>query len=197
MPAAIDSNRNRTAVTNSLPDLPSPQAPAAWISAVAAGLACVAVWAGAVWASGHLTVDPILHTVALFGHLAALVVGFGAVLVIDYHGLLWLTGRRTLPEVLDLAASLHPPVWAGTAGLVVTGVFLGPDLQSPLTQVKLLAVLVIALNGLAATLLSHRLAPSDGSSPRRAALLAGGATAGLSQLGWWTALVVGFVNSRT
>lgn len=40
----------------------------------------------------------------------------------------------------------HAPMGAGTAGLAVTGIFSGPDVDSPLTQVKLVSVLVIALN---------------------------------------------------
>ncbi|MFB7512395.1 hypothetical protein [Streptomyces sp. NPDC056144] len=189
------------------PRPPVARPPVAWLPTALptalAGAACVALWAGAVWAAGHVSVSPALHTAALFGHLVCLVIGFGAVLVVDYHGLLWLTGRRTLPEVLRVAATLHPPVWAGTAGLVATGVFLGPDLDAPLTRVKLLAVLVIALNGLAATALSRRLAPSGRLAPsdgttglRPAALLLGGATAAVSQAAWWTALVIGFLNAR-
>ncbi|ALO06054.1 hypothetical protein AQF52_0456 [Streptomyces venezuelae] len=48
----------------------------------------VTVWASCTWMSLHLHADPLLHKVALFAHLASLILGFGAVLAIDYyHGL--------------------------------------------------------------------------------------------------------------
>ncbi|MGK5531896.1 hypothetical protein [Streptomyces sp. URMC 129] len=167
-------------------------APPTWVRNTAAALGCVAAWAASVWTATHLTADPTLHTVALFGHLGALVVGFGAVLVIDYHGLLWLLGRRTLRDVLTLTGSLHLPVWTGTAGLLITGVFLHPDLTQPLTRVKLLAVLAIALNGICATALQRH----GTTLTTTRFLLLGATVAGISQLGWWTAVVIGFLNTR-
>ncbi|MET9617102.1 hypothetical protein [Kitasatospora indigofera] len=158
---------------------------------------CVVLWSLCVWVSAHVRADPTLHTVALFGHLAALVVGFGAVLVIDYLGLLWLLGRRSLRQVLTSTDSLHLPVWTGLAGLMFTGLFLHPDLSSPLTCVKLVAVLVIALNGLFAGTVQQRLAALGGRRPPRRLLLTSAAAAGVSQLGWWLAVVVGFLNSQS
>lgn len=167
-----------------------------WCIYVGAGVMCLALWAVCVWASTHLQADPVLHTAALFVHLSSLIAGFGAVLVIDYFGLLWLLGRRSLDDVLALAGCLHLPVWAGTAGLMFTGVFLHPDLSSPLTRVKLIAVLVIALNGVCAAALHRRLA-GLGNGPVPARLLLRGAVAACaSQVGWWTAVVIGFLNSQ-
>jgi len=31
-----------------------------------------------IWTAGYLEADPVLHQVALFAHLACLVIGFGA-----------------------------------------------------------------------------------------------------------------------
>lgn len=75
-----------------------------WCGAAAASLAVCAVWAATTWIALHLRADVTLHTVALFVHLASLVLGLGAVLAIDYYGALWLTGRKTLREVLDFTA---------------------------------------------------------------------------------------------
>ncbi|MET8248364.1 hypothetical protein ABZV31_30590 [Streptomyces sp. NPDC005202] len=99
-----------------------------------------------------------MHTAALFVHLALLVLGFGAVLVADYYGLLWLTGRCTLDEAVGCTGRLHVPLWAGLTGLVVSGVVLHPDLASPATRTKLVLVLVLALNGLQAKVLHRRVA---------------------------------------
>ncbi|GGP61871.1 hypothetical protein [Streptomyces abikoensis] len=173
------------------------------ISAAAAGVC--AVWAATVWAAVHLRADPLLHDVALFVHLACLIVGFGAVLTVDWLGLLWLLGKRPLTEVLRAADAVHPPIWLGLAGLVGSGMLLHPDPGALLTRVKLGLVLVVALNGLHAWTLQPRLAalPAGGPEPatvsrraRRALVARCASTVLVSQLGWWGATVIGFLNSR-
>lgn len=167
-----------------------------WTIAAASLAACLALVACA-WVSLHLHADPALHTAALFVHLASLVLGFGAVLVADYHGLLWITGRCTLNDALGSAARLHVPIWTGLAGLVVSGVMLHPDLTSPLTRTKLALVLILTLNGLQAGLLNRRTAQRASSTPLPPRLLAWGATNALvSQVCWWGAVVIGFRNSQ-
>ncbi|MFF3059917.1 hypothetical protein [Streptomyces sp. NPDC057909] len=153
--------------------------------------------AACAWISLHLHADPALHTAALFVHLASLVLGFGAVLVADYHGLLWISGRCTLNDALGSTTRLHVPIWTGLAGLVVSGVMLHPDLTSALTRTKLALVLVLTLNGLQAGLLNRRTAQRASSTPLTPRLLAwGAATALVSQICWWGAVVIGFRNSQ-
>ncbi|WP_206279879.1 hypothetical protein [Streptomyces luteoverticillatus] len=172
------------------------------VSAAATGVC--AVWAAAVWTVVHLRADPLLHDVALFVHLACLIVGFGAVLTVDWLGLLWLLGRRPLAEVLRAADAVHPPIWLGLAGLVGSGMLLHPDPGALLTRVKLGLVLVVALNGLHAWTLQPRLtALSAGAGSgalatvsRRALVARRAAGVLVSQLGWWGATVIGFLNSR-
>lgn len=96
-----------------------------------------------LWTTAHVQADPILHEVDLFVHLGCLIVRFGAVIAVDWMALLWVLGRRSLTEVLDLAGCVHVPIWVGYAGLVRFGVLLSPDLASTLTQIKLALVLVI------------------------------------------------------
>ncbi|MEU2451045.1 hypothetical protein ABZ605_13380 [Streptomyces sp. NPDC012765] len=167
-----------------------------WCGTAAASLAVVAGWAATTWIALHLHADSTLHTAALFVHLASLVLGFGAVLAIDYYGALWLTGRKSLREVLDFTAPLHLPVWAGLGGLLFSGAFLHPDLSSPLTCVKLGLVLVLALNGVQASALHRRLAGVDGGPVPRSLLVRGGVTASVSQAAWWGAVAIGFMNSQ-
>ncbi|MBT2387482.1 hypothetical protein [Streptomyces sp. ISL-11] len=161
----------------------------------AAAVGVCAVWSAAVWTAAHLRADPLLHDVALFAHLASLVLGFGAVLTVDWLGLLWLLGRRSLPEVLRTADAVHLPIWLGLAGLVGSGVLLHPDPGSPLTQVKLGLVLMVALNGVHAWTLRPRLAALAVPVARRLVVRCA-STVALSQLGWWGATVIGFLNSR-
>ena len=145
--------------------------------------------------------DYPLRPVALSLHVLSLVVSFGAVLVIDWHGLLWLAGRRGLTESTRLAAGAGPLIWGGLAGLMATGALLHPNLQSPLTVTKLVLVLAVAWNGAAMSALRRRMAqlpayvkPAD--LPRRDWRLMMTATV-ISQVGWWGAILIGFVNSST
>ena len=94
---------------------------------------------------------PWLHTVALFVHLASLIVGFGAVLMVDWYALLWVTEWRTVRDLRQVDITLKLPIWVGIIGLLASGALLQPDLGSPLTLVKLGAVLVLSLNGVAIT----------------------------------------------
>ncbi|MGW7378707.1 hypothetical protein [Streptomyces sp. NPDC054794] len=167
-----------------------------WTVAAAALAACLGLSACA-WISLHLRVDPALHTVALFVHLASLVLGFGAVLMADYYALLFLTGRCALRDALGSTAHLHVPIWTGLAGLVASGVMLQPDLDSPLTRVKSVLVLVLTLNGLQAGLLNRRMAQRATAAVLAPRFLGWGtATALVSQVCWWGAVVIGFRNSQ-
>jgi hypothetical protein len=164
-----------------------------------AGVAIVTGWALVVGTASTLRVDDGVHHVALFVHLVSLVTGFGAVLVIEVHGLLWLTGRRTLGDVVHVADATEVLVWMGLLGLVVSGIFLEPDVESGMTRLKLLLVLAIGLNGLNAFRVKRRMTQLLGGlrlrdAPRpflgRLAL-----TTVVSQVAWWGAIVIGFVNS--
>jgi hypothetical protein len=145
----------------------------------------------------ELRVPADLHSLVLLAHLAALTVGLGAVLAIDWHGLLWLLRRIELPELLTVTSRLTTPVWLGLAGLVATGALLSPDTGSPLTRLKLALVALVAVNGLHAGALHDSLTRASRSgSPLPARLLARGLAAGaVSQLGWWGATTIGLLNT--
>ncbi|MEV8015985.1 hypothetical protein AB0O76_06505 [Streptomyces sp. NPDC086554] len=169
---------------------------------VALGIVACAVMAAACWTASHVHADPPLLAAARFLHLAALVVGLGAVLAVDWFALLWLLGRRRLSDVLQTACALHTPIWLGLGGLVLSGLFLRPDLASPLTLIKLGLVLAVMLNGLYAQWIGQRLGrlqeqpeSEAGSVPRRL-LMQTGIAASISQIGWWGASVIGFLNSH-
>lgn len=166
-----------------------------WTVAAAALAACLSLSACA-WISLHLRVDATLHTVALFAHLASLVLGFGAVLVADYYALLWLTGRCTLRDTLNSTGRLHVPIWTGLAGLVASGVMLHPDLGSAPTRIKLGLVLALTLNGLQTGLLNRRMAQQGTAALAPRFLARGAATTLVSQVCWWGAVVIGFRNSQ-
>ena len=148
-----------------------------------------AAWLAVVIAAPRQQPGEVLHTAALFVHLGSVLLGFGAVLLVDWFGVLWLAGRRSLADVLRTAAGAHVPTWLGFAGLLASGVFLGPP-----AGIKMVAVLVVGLNGVhAGTLLP--LLSRPGPPPARLLVRSVAATT-ISQLAWWTAVVAGFLTAR-
>jgi len=144
--------------------------------------------------------DPRVAGVALFIHLVSMAVGFGAVIVIDIYGLLWLAGRRTLVELVDLDTAAHTVIAVGVGGLLASGIALQPDLTTPLARFKMLLVLVLMLNGLAAQRflvgLRTTLPPGTrGASIPWAAFQRGLAAALVSQASWWGAIAIGFITN--
>ena len=90
-------------------------------------------------------------------HVIALVLSFGAILIVDWVGLLWLLGKRDLHDTRRLEAAAQPLIWGGLAVLLVSGALIKPDITSPVTQVKLLCVLVLMLNGVSLVPVMRRL----------------------------------------
>jgi len=164
-------------------------------------VAIAAGWAAAIWISTLLAAPPWLHTIALFVHLASLIIGFGAVLMVDWYALLWVTQWRTVRDLRQVDITLKVPIWAGIIGLLASGALLQPDLESPLTLVKLGAVLVLSLNGVAITRWTTSLArfprKTRFSSVPRAARIRFTTSAVISQVAWWTAVVIGMLNSTS
>lgn len=144
----------------------------------------------------YLPAETNIRPFALFVHLACLVFGFGAVLSLDWFGLMWMLGRQDLIALVRAAQVAHTPIWLGLAGLTLSGALLAPDTSAPLTVVKLLAVLVVALNGLAASKVQVQMLALDGQAPPRRLLLTAVAVATVSQAGWWLATAVGFLNAQ-
>jgi len=173
-----------------------------WSTGALVGSAVMLGWVLAVEIAQNVSAGPQLHRLALFVHLASLVAGFGAVLVIDWTGLLWAVGRRTFLDVTRTADALHLLIWLGLAGLTVSGLLLRPDACLTLTRIKLALVLVIAVNGLYAHTLQPRLVALGEQSPLEAltdrssaALMHQAGTAALiSQAAWWASMAIGFHN---
>ena len=145
-----------------------------------------------LWACQVVHPTPLTHDLALFVHLGALIVGFGGVLFVDWMAALYILGKRGLPDMVSAADDAAVPIWAGYAGLVLSGLLLEPNPYSPLTLLKLALVLVIGLNGVVALGVQRALA-------RQADLrwmAVGGSAAVISQLSWWGATVIGFLNAH-
>ena len=117
-------------------------------------------------------------------------------LTLDWFGLLWMLGRQDLGTLVRVAQVAHTPIWIGLGGLTVSGALLSPDTSAPLTVVKLLAVLAVAINGLGAGRVQEQLLALKGRTPSRGLMITAILTATVSQAGWWTATLVGFLNAQ-
>jgi hypothetical protein len=99
-------------------------------------------------------------------------------------------------ELTRLTSAAHLPIWLGLTGLVVSGALCRPDLSAPLTWIKLSLVLLVTLNGLHAYAIGERLARLGNDAVALPLLRRAGTAAALSQLGWWGAMIIGFVNAQ-
>ncbi|MBS1906236.1 MAG: hypothetical protein JST33_06630 [Actinobacteria bacterium] len=168
------------------------------VRAVGYALIMLGWWAALYVGYSGPAISP-LRGLALFLHLAALTIGLGAAVMVEYAGGLWVIGHGSLRSLLDAEERLAVPAWIGYAGLLVSGAMLSPDPHSPATAMKLAAVLVVGMNGIAVQKLTtelDRLPPDTpfGRAPRRLRVwsIASGA---LSQAAWWTAVLVGTLNT--
>jgi hypothetical protein len=155
----------------------------------------------AIAVAGALHAPWAVRRGALFLHLAALVAGFGSVLVADLHGVLWLIGRRRLGDLVQVTSALQGLIWPALVALVASGMLLGPNLLLPRTMIKLVLVLVAALNGMWAHGLSRQLgshpAETTAHSVDQRLLLRVMASGMVSQAAWWGATLIGFLATTS
>ena len=163
--------------------------------------AVTGAWAVAVTIAAVLpNDDPQVSRVALFIHLMSMAIGFGAVIMIDVFGLLWLFGRRTLAELVDLDTVAHTVIAVAVGGLLASGIALQPDLATPLARCKMLLVLGLMLNGLAAQRMLQRFrrtlpATTRGDGIPWRAFQRALAAAMISQATWWGSIAIGFITN--
>ncbi len=163
--------------------------------------AVTGVWAVAVVLAAVFPLEhPQVAQAALFIHLMSMAIGFGAVVMIDVYGLMWLFGYRTLAELVDLDTAAHSVIAVGIGGLLASGIALQPDLSTPIARFKMVLVLVLMLNGLAAQRMLVRFkkalpAETRGDGIPWAAFQRGLAAALISQATWWGAIAIGFITN--
>lgn len=154
-----------------------------------------------LWIGASVAPPAWLHAPALFGHLAAVIVGLGSAVLLETTGLLWTIRRGTLDDLRRVERTVSGLAWLGIAALLATGAFLQPDLGQPLTALKMTAVLVAAMNGVGMTRLTDELARLPGrvrfsALPRRLRLWCLWSAA-VSQAAWWTAVLIGMLNTAS
>ena len=140
-----------------------------------------------------------LNHIFLFIHLASLILGFGAVLVIDTFGFLWIIKKVKLSFVKQVANVTQPLIWIGWTGLVLTGIpliFMKGGV-SGLATIKIFAVLMVGLNGIFLHTIKKSMDALPDELPIPSIIKFRMTLASfISQAGWWTAIVIGFLNNK-
>jgi hypothetical protein len=139
---------------------------------------------------------PLFYTF-LFMHLASLVVGFGAVIVIDSFGLLWLFKKVPLSQVMKVAETTQKLIWIGWGGMVISGLVLitSKGYVDNLTKIKIFFVLMIGLNGIYLHFIKKGMEKiQDGEAVPRLIMLRTALASTISQTGWWGAMFIGFIH---
>lgn len=158
-------------------------------------------WLLSLWIGTTIVPLEWVHRPALFGHLASVIVGLGSAVLLEMSGLLWMLRRTSLDDLRRVEGTVTGLAWLGIAGLLATGAFLQPDLSNPLTAIKMIAVLVAAMNGVAMTRLTAELGRLPGRVrfsmiPRKLQLWCVW-SAVVSQTAWWTAVLIGMLNTAS
>lgn len=137
---------------------------------------------------------------ALFAHLIGFALGFGAVMLVDIIGLLWALRLQKKHQLLSVASVAQKIIWLAIGILIISGSFLLPDNLSVRTKVKLAAVMLLVINGVVLAYLDKLAARADTEDfwklPRKLQI-ASIASISFSQLLWWTAIMIGFLNSTS
>ncbi len=141
--------------------------------------------------------DTPLFFILLFIHVTSFIVGFGAVIVIDMFGSLWILKKVKLSQVNFVAGITQRLIWVGWTGLVLSGIglILHKGYVDNLTMIKLFFVALLGLNGL----FLHFIKKSTehiGDNDEMPALARFRITlaSAISQMGWWGAIIIGFVH---
>lgn len=133
----------------------------------------------------------------LFIHLSGLVLGFGAVLVTDLYGLLWVWNRVRFPQLVSVSGHTEKFIWGGWGIMVLAGIplILFKGVVDNLMMIKLFLVAVIGLNGLLLHALHKKIVGyREGEDVPKLTMFRLIFALTLSQIAWWGALTIGFLH---
>jgi hypothetical protein len=135
--------------------------------------------------------------ILLFFHLSFLILGFGSVLVTDLFGLLWMRDHIRFKQIVHISGITGYFVWAGWAGMVLTGIplaILKGDVDE-LMILKFFFVILIGLNGILLHVHQRRLKSFKTEDEVSSLFMFRlGFSLFVSQLAWWGAILIGFLH---
>jgi hypothetical protein len=156
--------------------------------------------------------DIYIHYAFLFLHIIFIVIGFGAVVVVDTFGLLWLLKKIPLKTVTTTAEITQRLIWIGWFGLVFTGSILLLSKNgvfrdfgmitrmnvSDLTWIKLFLVSMLGANGIFLHFIKRSMEKLNNPEDLPKIIMFRTSLAStISQMGWWGAFTIGFINTNT
>lgn len=139
--------------------------------------------------------------IELFIHLIGFALGFGAVMLVDTVGLLWVFRKVKAEQLGWISGIAQKIIWSSVVIQIVTGsMLLEPEYITARTKIKLAAVLILVINGVVLDwvrkqMLSYK--QDDFWKLPRAFQLGSVIAIGLSQLCWWAATIIGFISSSS
>jgi hypothetical protein len=141
--------------------------------------------------------DSALFYILLFVHLGSLILGFGSVLVTDLYGFLWALNRVRFAQVVKVSGVTELFIWIGWSGMVISGIpliILKGEIDR-LMIMKFFFVVLVGVNGIPLHYLQkavQRFKESD--FVPSVFIFRLGLALFVSQLGWWGAVVIGFLH---
>ena len=129
-------------------------------------------------------------------HIVSLIVGMGAVIVIDVFGLLWIFKKVELVFVAKVANTTQKLIWIGWVGLVLSGVgliFIKGYVDN-LTFIKLFFVALVGFNGVLLHFVKKSIESVVGEDVPTKLKFNIAFTSTISQIGWWGAITIGFLH---
>jgi hypothetical protein len=143
--------------------------------------------------------DSTPFLILLFFHLASLILGFGSVLTTDLYGLLWVWDRVRFRQLIRVSGVTQNFIWLGWLGLVATGIplLIMIGSVSNLTILKLFFVALVGVNGVVLHFLHQEVKVyKEGDDVPNIFMFRLILSLNVSQLGWWGAVIIGFLNSQ-
>lgn len=133
----------------------------------------------------------------LFIHISSLVLGFGSVLVTDLYGLLWIRDRVRFTQLVSVSGITQKFIWAGWIGMVAAGIpliILKGEIDN-LMIIKLFFVVLIGINGIPLHFLHKKVEGyRKGEQVPNIFMFRLMLSLFVSQIGWWSALLIGFLH---
>jgi hypothetical protein len=139
------------------------------------------------------------YFILLFIHLSGLVLGFGAVLVTDLYGLLWVRDRVRFPQLVRVSELNEKFIWGGWGTMVAAGIplIVLKGMVDELMMVKLFFVGLIGVNGLVLHYLhKHIEGYAKGDDVPNITMFRLTLSLIVSQIAWWGAMLIGFLHRQ-
>lgn len=133
----------------------------------------------------------------LFIHLSGLILGFGAVIVTDLYGLLWVWNRVRFPQLISVSGVTEKFIWAGWGTMVAAGIPLAilKGVIDNLMTIKLFFVVLIGVNGVLLHFLHKRVEGyQEGDEVPKIVMFRLILALTVSQISWWSAFSIGFLH---